>query len=174
MGTKTVCVHRYEIPQLDTFYKKYYFLITLLFFEFQSNGYYRDDIEISGFSDSEMSVITNLFSNFDIEGRMLRISEFDIYMVNELIAILPNEWKKLLIDHMVLSSIDKYDNIKDAMSDLKQRMMLTSSYLPFQEMEKKDFIEFFKGEDSNFMNEYYPNNEEKAEIRLRYGIRNTD
>lgn len=173
MATKTVCVHRYVMPPLSEFIKKYYFLVTSLFFEFQSGGYHRDDVEIYGFSEVEMQVMVNSLSrsSFYVEDRMLKAEDFDIYMVEELINLLPEEWKKTLIDHMILSSIDKSDDIREALSVLKEKMLIVNSSLPLHEIQDKDFINFFVGKDSSFMNEYYPNEEEKDEIRLQYGIK---
>lgn len=171
MATKTVCVHRYIVPPLSEFIRKYYFLVTSLFFEFQSGEYYRDDVEVYGFSDAEMQVMTNFLSNFCVEGKMLKVEDFDIYMVEELIAKLPDEWKKTLVDHMVLSSIDKADDIREAVDNLKEKMIITKSCLPLQEIQNNDFVNFFVGKDSSFMNEYYPTQEDKDELRLQYGIK---
>lgn len=171
MATKTVCVHRYIVPPISEFIRKYYFLVTSLFFEFQSGGYHRDDVEVYGFSEAEMQVMAGFLSNFYVEGKMLKAEGFDIYMVEELIARLPEEWKKILIDHMILSSIDKADDIREAVNNLKEKMMITNSCLPLQEIQNNDFINFFVGRDSSFMNEYYPTMEDKDELRLQYGLK---
>ena len=118
MATKTVCVHRYVMPPLGDFVKKYYFLISSLLFEYQSGGYYRDDVEVYGFNEREMQVITSCASNFYADGRMLKAEDFDIYMIKELINVLPKEWKSTLIDHMILSSIDKSEQIREAFNSL--------------------------------------------------------
>ena len=171
MATKTVCVHRYVMPPLGDFVKKYYFLISSLLFEYQSGGYYRDDVEVYGFNEREMQVITSCASNFYADGRMLKAEDFGIYMIKELINVLPKEWKSTLIDHMILSSIDKSEQIREAFNSLMEKMELTKDCLPFQQLKDKDFIDFFEGKDSSFMNEYYPTDEEKNEIRLQYGLK---
>ena len=61
MATKTVCNHRYLIPPLKNLQKKFYFLITLLLFGYEENGYYRDDLEVFGFSQEESDWLCQLF-----------------------------------------------------------------------------------------------------------------
>lgn len=49
MGTKRVWVYQYNIPALIEFKRKYYFLISLLLFEYEPCGF-NNNVEISGFN----------------------------------------------------------------------------------------------------------------------------
>lgn len=171
MATKIVQVHKYFIPPIKEFTRKYYFLVSSLFFEFNSEGYHnRDDVEVYGFNKVEMETMINYLPDFYIEENCLKIEDFSFNILQNLASMLPLEWKKFLIDHMILSSIDKSDNIKDVFVNLKNEIISEKNVgLPLDEIENKDFVEFFKGEDSSFINEYY-SKEEQDELRLHYGI----
>lgn len=170
MGTKTICVHRYVMPPLKEFKKKYYFLISSLLFEYEESGY-RNDVEIYGFNEAETSTLSSILPYFYVDGRLLKVEDYNFAMLEQMISILPVDMKKQLIDHIVLSSIDKAEDLRTMLLNLKSNLSNTGASLPLQDVSNLDFFEFFKGGESEFMNEYYPSEDSKDEIRLQYGIK---
>lgn len=171
MATKTVCVHRYEIPPLGEFSKKWYFLVASLLFEYEAGGYYRDDLEIFGFNEAQSTLLCGIFPDFYQEDKAIKIEDFTYSRLEKMISILPEDEKKLLIDHIILSSIDKSSDLQELSYNLKINLYKVSNSVPLQDFSKLDFYKFFRGGESSFMNEYYPSEEAKDEIRVQYGLK---
>lgn len=172
MGLKTVCQHEYIIPQLDDFSKKYYYLIALLLFEFEANGYYEDRLRIIGFNREESYYLWKMFGFFEQENdTILGISDFDISLLCQMVSILPLEKQKQLVDHIILSSIDKASDLQSLLFYLQTNMYKVGKSFPVEYFSGLDFLEFFKGEDSTFISGYYPSSDLKDEIREQYGLK---
>ena len=74
MGTKTVYVHRFEVPSFIDFRKKYYYFISMLLFEHKDNGYYEESIEVIGFTKEEMEILCDYYPyNIFCEDNTLKI-----------------------------------------------------------------------------------------------------
>lgn len=171
MATKTVYNHRYVIPPLGNFQKKYYFLMTLLLFEFRANEYYRDDLEIFGFNEAESSLLCEVFSDFYQNDKVIKAEDFTYSRLEQMVSILPNDEKKFLMDHIALSAIDKSSDLQALSYNLKINLYKVGSSLPMEYFSKLDFCEFFSGEESTFIDKYYPSEEEKDEIRIQYSLK---
>ncbi len=171
MATKTVCNHRYLIPPLKNLQKKFYFLITLLLFEYEENGYYRDDLEVFGFSQEESDWLCQLFPFFDQEYQALKVEEFDESILEAMISVLPEDMKNLLTDHIVLSSIDQSTDIQTLFWNMQNNFNNVGESLSREYLSQLDFQQFFVGKESTFMDKYYPSEEEKDEIRIQYSLK---
>ena len=174
MATKTVCVHRYEIPPLGEFSRKWYFLVASLLFEYEGSGYYRDDLEIRGFSEIESNFFCKIFPFFYQEYQAIKTTDFDSSKLEQMISNLPSDKKELLIDHIVLSSIDKSSDIQTLFFNLKATFYNAGESLDSEYFSKLDFTEFFKGKESSFINKYYPSEEAKDEICVQYSLKYKD
>ena len=171
MGTKRVYQHHFMIPPLDNIVNKYYYLITLLLFEYAANGYYEDRIEIRGFTEVEVFSLCKLLPFFYGEDDLLKVDDFDTCLLERMIGILPQEQQELLTDHVILSSIDRADDFGSLSINLKDNLSKVGASIPTKYFSESDFLNFFSGKDSKFMNEYYPTKEDKDEILLRYGLK---
>jgi len=159
------------IPALKQFQKKYYYLMTTLLFEYEESGYDRNDLEIVGFSEEEADVLCSIFSYFYQDDGAIKIEGFDYSIIELMISILPDDEKKLLIDHIVLSSINQSSDIETLVLNLQTNLLKVGESLPIEYFSELDFSEFFKGKESQFMDEYYPSEEEKDEIRVQYALK---
>jgi len=174
MSTKTICVHRYVLPPLRDFRKKYYFLVTLLLFEFRANEYYQDNIEIVGFNEEESPFLCEVFPDFYQDDKALKTEDFTYSRLEQMVSILPEDEKRFLIDHIVLSSIDKASDLQVLSYNLKINLYKVGSSLPLEYLSKLEFYEFFVGGESSFMDKYYPSEDSKDEIREQYFLRYKD
>ncbi len=171
MSIKTVCVHRYVIPPLNLIQRKYYYLIASLLFEYRANEYYRDDLEIFGFNEAESNIICEIFPYFYQDGKAIKTEDFTYTRLGQMISILPEDKKELLIDHIVLSSIDQSLDIESLSYNLKIKLYKVRNSIPLENFTKLDFYQFFIGQESTFINKYYPSENEKNEIRAQYSLK---
>lgn len=172
MGTKTVYVHRFEVPSFIDFRKKYYYFISMLLFEHKDNGYYEESIEVIGFTKEEMEILCDYYPyNIFCEDNTLKITNYNEIMLEDFIRVLPEEERERLFDHIVLSSIDKSDNIKDMFISIRELLLKSSLVFSKTHFETVDFSNFFEGKESHFINEYYCSKEEQDDLRLQYKLK---
>lgn len=171
MATKIVCNHRYVIPPLKNFQKKYYFLVTLLLFKYEGNGYYQDDLEVLGFSPEELDYLCQFFPFFNQEYQALKVEGFDESILEAMISALPEDMKMLLTDHIVLSSIDQSTDIQTLFWNMQNNFNNVGEGLSYEYFSQLDFQQFFVGKESTFIDKYYPSEEEKDEIRKQYSLK---
>lgn len=188
MATKTIQVQKYYIPPIiKQFSKKLYFLVSAFVFEYSDEGYHnRVDVEIYGLSEKEMELLATIlmslpihyYDDLTIKSNFLNIENFDTNTIQSLVAILPDESKKLLADHILLSLISEENNFDSLFANLKNIFTLKfskfSKYIQLLPLEAKpvlNFLDFLEGKDSPFIDEYY-SKKEQEELRLQYNIKN--
>lgn len=168
MGTITVCEHNYVVPAQLDFRKKYYYLLSLLLFEYKES-YHKNNIRVFGFTDAEMAYLERITPYFYQEDNTLKADDFDQFILGELVSFLPDEMKKDLVDHTILSAMDNNDDARVMIEHLNALLQYVASSIPKEYLFSLDFEKFLFGEDSKFMTGYY-SSEELEELRNQYGL----
>ena len=144
----------------------------MLLFEHERHGFYEEAIEVIGFTEKEMRVICEKIPyNIYSDGNVLKINNYDETILADFIKILPEEDRERLCDHIILSSIDKSDNIKDMFISIRELLLKSSLVFSKTHFETVDFSNFFEGKESHFINEYYCSKEEQDDLQLQYKLK---
>lgn len=129
------------------------------------------DLEIFGFNEVESSLLCGIFPEFCQSDKAIKTEDFTYSRLEQMVSILPNDEKEFLLDHIILSAIDKSLDLQTLSYSLKIPLYKVGNSLPLEYFSKLDFCEFFSGEESTFMDKYYPSEEAKDEIRVQYSLK---